>query len=196
MICAWAGRRRFREDCEPWRLCGAAHNPRGRSLVVRGKVFAVFDGAEPRACGTQQRGNGEVSGVARARIKRSARSATQLGVGVGALGRVRLRAVVGAVAGALTDGAECPDSGRWMEINSSRAERAYWRCGPFGPRAGSSPRRRMRLILETLAVPHDGGGVIHTARAAGTADGRGVGGSGAPGRGGWSGGDTAFIQRR
>jgi len=25
--------------------------------------------------------------------------------------------VVGAVAGALTDGAECPDSGRWIEIN-------------------------------------------------------------------------------
>lgn len=40
-------------------------------------------------------------------------------------------------------------------------------------------------------MPHDGGGVIHTARAAGTADGPGVGVSGAPGRGGWSGGDTA-----
>ena len=42
-----------------------------------------------------------------------------------------------------------------------------------------------------VPVPHDGGGVIHTARAAGTADGPGVGGSGTPGRGGWSGGDTA-----
>ncbi len=102
-----------------------------------------------------------------------------------------LRAVVGAAAGALTDGAECRDRGRGLESNCFRAERADWRCGQLGPRAGRSSLRRMRLILETLPVPHDGGGVIHTARAAGTADGPGVGGSGTPGRGGWSGGDTA-----
>ena len=102
-----------------------------------------------------------------------------------------LRAVVGAAAGALTDGAECRDRGRgWNQI-------AFARSALTGG-AGNSARvlealslRRMRLMFETLPVPHDGGGVIHTARAAGTADGPGVGGSGAPGRGGWSGGDTA-----
>lgn len=102
-----------------------------------------------------------------------------------------LRAVVGAGAGALTDGAECRDRGRgWNQI-------AFARSALTGG-AGNSARvlealslRRMRLMFETLPVPHDGGGVIHTARAAGTADGPGVGGSGAPGRGGWSGGDTA-----